>query len=306
MSLDTAQAIARLRSLTGKFDNGAQSAPPFFPNLCSEVTSDGADEEYGLLGGFPGMREWLGDRDFKQLRGAKWTIENKEYEASLAIPRTAIEDDRLAIFGPIMEQLGMEASQHPDELLFNLIENAESGECFDGQNFFDTDHLWGDSGAQSNDLTYDASDHTAVTVAEAKAAFNNALAAIAGFKTDQGKYLNPHIFDINQSVLLLCNVALRQVFEDALTVRLQATGGDNVVLARPRIVSSAMYTSTVKFDVYRTDRPLRPFIFQKRRPLQRQMKGLDDREFKDVKFMADARYNMGYGAWWTGVRTTFN
>jgi phage major head subunit gpT-like protein len=51
---------------------------------------------------------------------------------------------------------------------------------------------------------------------------------------------------------------------------------------------------------------LRPFVFQARRPLARQMKGMDDREFKNVKFMTDARYNLGYLAWWNAVLTEFN
>lgn len=306
MSLDTAAAITKLRSLTAKFDLGVSRGTPFYPTLCSDVNSDGADEEYGMLGGVPGVREWLGNRDFKDLRAAKWTITNKKWESSLEIDKDRIADDRMSLYGPILEQLGMEAAMHPDELLFALINAAESSDCFDGQYFFDTDHSWGDSGSQSNDLTATVASTSAPTVAETKAAFNAALSALGGFKTDQGRYLNPHIFDVNKSITILSNFALRQYLEDALSVRLQATGGDNVVLARPTIISSALYTSTTKFDVYLTDRPLRPFIFQRRQPLGRQMKGLDDREFKGVKFMADARYNVGYGAWWTAVRTTLS
>jgi hypothetical protein len=32
---------------------------------------------------------------------------------------------------------------------------------------------------------------------------------------------------------------------------------------------------------------------------------LNDIETKDVKFMTEARYNVGYLAWWTAVLTTF-
>ena len=35
---------------------------------------------------------------------------------------------------------------------------GESTVCFDGQYFFDTDHSEGDSGSQSNDITFDISD----------------------------------------------------------------------------------------------------------------------------------------------------
>ena len=32
------------------------------------------------------------------------------------------------------------SSGHPDELIFNLLKNGFTSPCFDGQNFFDTDH----------------------------------------------------------------------------------------------------------------------------------------------------------------------
>jgi hypothetical protein len=43
----------------------------------------------------------------------------------------------------------------------------------------------------------------------------------------------------------------------------------------------------------------------KRKPLQFQMKGADDIEFKTLKAMTEARYNIGFGHWSTGVLTTF-
>ena len=304
MALGTAAAITKLRSLTGKFDQGMKQATPFWPAVCSEIQSDGYDEEYGLLGAIPGIREWVGNRDFKDLRAANWTIVNRDYEVSLRIQKNRIEDDRLSIYGPLLQMLGIRMAQHPDELLFDLINGGEAAACFDTQFFFDTDHVWGDSGAQSNDLTYTCAAPATPTVAEMKLAFNAAVRAMSRFVDDQNKLLNPHVFDVNQAITIVCDTHLLQPLEDALSVRLQATGGDNVVIARPNIVASALYNSTLKFDIYKIDEPLKPYIFQKRKPASRQMKGLDDAEFKDVKFMADARYNVGYGAWWTAVRTT--
>ncbi len=49
---------------------------------------------------------------------------------------------------------------------------------------------------------------------------------------------------------------------------------------------------------------VKPFVFQRREPLTRMMKGIDDLETKDVKFMTEARYNVGYFAWWTSILCT--
>lgn len=306
MSLNTAAKIATLRGLTAKFDLGMESATPFWPEVCYEVTSQGADEKYGFLGAIPGVREWIGDRAFTRLRAGDFEIVNKEWETSLEIEKNHIEDDRLGMYEPTMELLGQEAMHHPDELLFNLITGAESAACFDGQYFFDTDHLWGDSGTQSNDLTYNATDHTAVTEDEFHAAYHAARTAMLGFKNDQGKlYIRPTIRPL-PNLMLLVPPALELVANKAIKKTLVSNGETNIVLDTPKIVASAALTSSVKFYLFNLSQAVKPFVFQKRRPLDRQMKGMDDREFRAVKFMADARYNLGYFAWWNAVLTTFN
>ena len=51
---------------------------------------------------------------------------------------------------------------------------------------------------------------------------------------------------------------------------------------------------------------LKPFVFQKRRPIRTPVwKGMDDPETKVLKMMTDARYNLGYLAWWKAVLTTW-
>jgi len=45
MALDTARAVATLRGLTAKFDLAMEQASPFYPTLCTQVQSQGADEK---------------------------------------------------------------------------------------------------------------------------------------------------------------------------------------------------------------------------------------------------------------------
>jgi phage major head subunit gpT-like protein len=306
MSHDSARGVTTLRGLTQAFDNAIRAAQPFYPSLAMTVQSTGADEEYGLLGRVPAVRQFLGERKFKTLRAAKWTIENLEWETSLPILRTDYNDDRLGMYRPSVAQMGVRAAKHPDKLLFTLMNDGETGEAFDGQNFFDTDHSWGDSGTQDNDLTYSVSDVTAITAAEIKAAYNAAVTAMAGFQDDQGELINDDIVDESESLTVVVSPALLQATHDALTVRLASGGGDNYVVKRPRIIGSARFSATTKMDVYKTDEPFKPFIFQAREPIRRQIKDMNDIEEKFIKLMTYARYNVGYGAWWTAVRTTFS
>lgn len=306
MSLDTAKATVILRDLTATFDKAVRAANPFYSQVCNIIQSDGLNEKYAWLGDMPGMREWLGDRLFHELRAANYTLENKHFESSLRIKKTDIADDRMGIYGPLLQSLAAEATYHPDELFFTALANGEATACFDGQYFFDTDHAWGDSGSQSNDLTYNATDHTAVTAAEFKAAFHAAREAMLNFTNDQGKLMHRPTVNGMGDLLLLIPTELELAAKEGLTAALGSQGGTNVVLEVPKIVVSAHLSSAVKFYLFHLGQPLKPFVFQAREPLSRQMKGLDDSETKDVKFMTEARYNVGYLAWWNGVLTTFN
>jgi len=303
MALDIASAQVKLRDITAKFDNGVDSAQPFYPSVCYDASSVRSSEKYGWIGNMPGMREWVGDRQFSELRSANFVIDNKHFESSLAIKKTDIADDNLGQYYPIMEQLGIEAAHHPDELWFDALELGESTACFDGQFFFDADHSWGKSGTQSNDLTSTVADTSAVTVAELKTAIRAAVKQMLGFKNDQGKLYHRSTVSQLNDLTLLVPLALRDVAYDALESQL-LSNSTNVIVDRPTIVASPYLTSDVKFYLFKTGDPVKPFVFQQREPLSRMMKGLDDIEIKDVKFMTEARYNVGYFAWWTAVLTT--
>lgn len=305
MALDTTRAVATLRGLTAKFDIAVANAQPFYPTLSTVVQSVGDDEKYGFLGAMPGMREWLDDRLFLSLRAADYTLKNKLWESSVRVEKVDIEDDRLNMYGPILEQLAMEAVHHPDELLLSLIVNGESTACFDGQYFFDTDHAWGASGTQSNDLTQAAATGTTPTEAEFRTAYHAARAAMLGFKNDKGKlFIRPTVRPFS-NLLLVVPPSLEEVANQAINKTFISSGETNIVLDKPAIVALGGLTDATKFYLFNLSQALKPFVFQARRPLRRQMKGMDDIEFKDVKFMTDARYNMGYLAWWNAVLTTF-
>jgi phage major head subunit gpT-like protein len=101
---------------------------------------------------------------------------------------------------------------------------------------------------------------------------------------------------VNPDFEVIANEALRSTI---------LSNNSNIVIDAPTIVSSAYLTDTSKMYLFNLDGALRPFVFQAREPLTRQMKDMDDIESKDVKFMTEARYNVGYLAWWKAVLTTF-
>src|SRR5690606_19664398 len=213
-------------------------------------------------------------------------------------------DDAMGIYPPLADGLGQRAARHPDQLVTSTIVAGESALAFDGQAFFDTDHSWGDSGSQSNDLTYAATTGTTPTATEMKGAINQAVAAIIGFKDDQGEPLNIGNINSMNNLLVMVPPALRVVTHEALEATIIANTS-NVIVDRPQIVTNPYLTDATKFYLFDLGQSLRPLVFQAREPLSVQSKGADDIEFKHIKIMTQARYNVGYLAWWTAVLTTF-
>jgi phage major head subunit gpT-like protein len=122
------------------FAAGLGSAETQYKRIATIVPSTTGSEEYGWLGNFPGMREWIGDRVINGVKTHGYTIKNKSFELTVAVDRDSIEDDQYGVFTPMVQEMGRAAEAHPDELTFGLLKAGASTLCYDGQNFFDTDH----------------------------------------------------------------------------------------------------------------------------------------------------------------------
>lgn len=121
--------------------------------IATMVPSSTGENDYAWLGHFPSLREWLGDRHIKDLAQFDYTIKNRKFESTVEIPVDDIEDDQFGVYTPLMESMGHSAGVWPDEILFALALLGASNLCYDGQNFFDTDHPMGDGTASNYDVT---------------------------------------------------------------------------------------------------------------------------------------------------------
>lgn len=122
------------------FNGGLQTAPSDYTKIATVVKSNTATNIYAWLGQFPQLREWVGARILRDMKTDGYAIRNKLYESTVGVAQTAIEDDSVAVYTPIMEEAGRAAGVYPDEHIFALLKDGENQLCYDGQNFFDTDH----------------------------------------------------------------------------------------------------------------------------------------------------------------------
>jgi len=137
--------------------------------------SNQESETYKWLGMSPVMREWIGGRLAKGLRDNGVTIANKKFEATLEIPVDWMRRDKTGQILIRINEMAKRANNHWAQLLSTLILNGASQLCYDGQYYFDTDHSEGDSGVQSNSISYDVVTPTAPTSSEMQSAILTAV-----------------------------------------------------------------------------------------------------------------------------------
>jgi len=122
------------------FQKGLDEAPSQWSVIATRVTSTTREEEYGWLGRFPNLREWIGDRVIQNMKTHSYSIKNKTYEGTVSVDRDDIKDDNIGIYAPMFEEMGRSTKAHDDLLVWGLLKQGWTGKCYDGQAFFDTDH----------------------------------------------------------------------------------------------------------------------------------------------------------------------
>lgn len=136
------------QSFSAAFQLGLGGTAPMWNQCAILVPSATAEQKYGWLGKITKFREWLGERQLQNLVAHDYAIKNKTFENSVVVNRDEIEDDQFGVHRPVVEQMGQDAAQHPDEMVFGLLKAGFATPCYDGQYFFDTDHPVGAPGSQ--------------------------------------------------------------------------------------------------------------------------------------------------------------
>lgn len=282
----------------------------YLPGISMLFTSDQESETYKWLGMAPAMREWVGGRQAKGFRDNGITIVNKTFEATMEVLVDEIRRDKTGQVMARVRDLASRTNAHWAKLISTLIIAAESSVGYDGQFFFDTDHLEGDSGTQSNDITFDALVTTAPTAAEMESAVLKAVEKIIGFKDDQGEPMNEEaasfLIMVPVSLMGPAAAALKNpVIADpsgARTNTLTSIGGFSFdLVVNPRL------TWTDRFATFRTDGNTKPFIRQEEEGVTvSAIAEGSELEFRENKHLygVKAIRNVGYGYWQHALLTT--
>lgn len=138
--LSNALVQALFTGWKGDFQGALGAAPSQYSQIATVIQSTTKSNTYGWLGQVPYLREWIGDRVIKDVAEHGYQIVNKPFESTVGVNVDDIEDDNVGIYSPLFSMLGEEAGKQPDQLVFGALSDGFSKTCYDGQNFFDTDH----------------------------------------------------------------------------------------------------------------------------------------------------------------------
>lgn len=134
-------------AIRANFNEGRNSYTPLWPQIATLIPSTTGTESYAWIGEFSRLRKWIGERHINRMKLHDYSIKNEPFEGTEAISSTYVEDDTYGVLSPKFADMGYAAATHPDEMIFALLLNGFENKCYDGQNFFDTDHPVGKEGS---------------------------------------------------------------------------------------------------------------------------------------------------------------
>lgn len=291
MIVNKATIVAVFTSLKTTFNNAFDAAPTDWQKTAMLVPSGSGQNDYTWLSAFPKMRKWIGDKVIKALSAFKYTIVNDDFEATVEVDRNDIEDDNLGIYAPQAQMAGFSAKKLPEEIVDELKNNAFINKCYDGQYFYDTDHVV--KGASvSNKGTAALS---GMTQTAADASYGAARTAIMSLTDDEGRPLKlvPNVLEVPP--------ALEKQGKRLVEMEKLADDTPNPYFGTAELIVNPGLTSTTAWFLHCTSMPVKPFFYQERKaPVfveQTDMQSDNVFNRKKYKFGAEARAAGGYGFW---------
>ena len=153
MIINNANLEALRTGFKTTFQAGLKAGASLYALLATVVTSSTKVETYGFLGELPRFRKWIGDKRIRSIAEKAYQLTNESFEATIGIHKDKIRDDNLGLYGPMVNGWGKSAGQLNDQLVFDALRDGHLKPCYDGQNFFDTDHPVGDGGDVYSNMT---------------------------------------------------------------------------------------------------------------------------------------------------------
>lgn len=140
MFINTTSLNALRVGFNASYKRGLDQADPQYTRVATTVPSTTKENRYGWLGKLPNMSKWIGERTVHGIAEHDYSIKNEPYELTIGVDRDDISDDNLGTYEPMFVEMGESVGALPDQLVWRALRDGFTGECYDGQPFFDADH----------------------------------------------------------------------------------------------------------------------------------------------------------------------
>lgn len=274
----------------------AASDASIIGRLATIVDTSLPSQRYAFLGAPPAMREFVDERRPAGLASHAVSIDDRIFEATLAIDRRAIEDDQLGLVRMRIREMAERVALHRTKLVVETLVGGTGRIGYDGKGLLAADHP-GPSGTVAN---VSASGLTA-------AGLSGAIDAMMGWTDDAGEPLG-----IRPDVLLV-SPSLQWTAAELVESPVVVYRGDdgpytnfkNALQGRLEVIASP-YVPMGQWYVLDTTRPMRSVILQQRSDVPVEFTALDGTSGAEAAFHRDryhygvrARYGTGPGLWQT-------
>lgn len=271
--------------------------------IATVVNTTIPSQKYAWLGSTPTMREFLDERQPEGMREYNYTIEDKTFEASIAVDRRAVEDDQYDLIRIRVRELADRVAEHQHKIVVEALAKGFTDLGYDGVSFFNTAHPTSPGSTYSNRTT------SALSEAALAAGINQMMQV----PDDRGEPLGvvPDTLLVGPK-LQWDAIALIEspvvVYKGNATDSAPSTPYKNVFQGKLKLVVSPYLRGS--YDDYwfllDSTRAVRSVILQQRSDVPVEFSALEsgaqsesawwrDRYFYGVR----ARYNVGYGLWQT-------
>ena len=292
--------VSLTRGLRSIFISAMMQQQNWVDQIATVVESDGALETYGWMGQVPQMREFLSRRVAASMTDTSYALTNKKFEATIAVKRDDIADDKLGALPIRISQLAARAANHANKMLVEALVNGTSstlGLCYDGTAFFGDSHTArGSSGTQDNKLA-----GSGTTASALSTDFAAAVAQMRGFADEAGEPFNEDL----GSLVVVAPPALEIAFKTMLNAAI-ISQTQNVLVGSAQLLISGRLSDANDWYLLHTGGPLRPLIMQDREPVEFVALEDGERAFTEEVYLygVRARRVVGYGFWQDAIKTT--
>ncbi len=263
--------------------------------VTTRVMSDTDTEDYAWLGSLPSVREFVDERQVQDMAAYSYAIKNKKWESTIAVDRTALEDDQYGQIALRIKQMAASAKTHLDTITFNLLGTGFTSLCYDGLPFFGshpTSSLAGAGPAQTNT----GSD------ALSAASLQSAITQMMRFTDDQGRPtgIMPTLLVVPPEMYWEASQLLNSTFYPDPTAAGSQDLAANPLKGMLTLLTTPYLASPLDWFLLDTRRVVKALVLQMRKDFEfNALEGNSEEGFMRDQYLygVRARYNVGFGDW---------